>query len=98
MRAWRGLRPDADFIDLPWQGWVDAQNLAVETGTQDCAKAIYLLTQQGYVITGINRSAKLLHLTTPLRIAMEVREPLQYPRASSRGIPTNMRICTHGER
>lgn len=98
MRFLRGLRPDAKFSDLPWQGWDDAFNRAIETDTQDCATAVYCLTQLGYIVTGVNRSARLLHINTPGRIALEVCQPVEYSGALKRASIHNMRNCTHGER
>jgi hypothetical protein len=97
MRACRSLWPDAEFTDLPWQGWEDCRNQSIETETRDCETAVFILTQRGYVVTGINRSAKLLHINTPGRIALGVCEPYNNSRASFRGMANNMRNCTHGK-
>lgn len=80
-KFWRGVvnawnnRRDADFTDLSWQGWDDQRSQAVETDKQNCHDAVFLLTQQGYYIVGVNRSARLLHISTPGRIALDVAEP-----------------------
>lgn len=96
-QAFTGFPPDAKFSDLPWQGWDDAREVAVETQDHSCADAVFSLTQRGYYITGVNRSARLLHINTPGRIALNIAEPYD-SRAARRGsLQTNMRNCTHGQ-
>lgn len=96
--AFWSLGPDAEFEDLPWQGWDDARSQEVETKEHDCADAVFALTQKGYVVTGVNRSARILNISTPGRIAMDVAQPYD-SRVSRKGFLHNVtRICTHGER
>lgn len=95
LEAWRN-RKDADFSGLTWQGWDECRSLAVETATQECGDAIFELTQQGYCIMGVNRSARLLHISTPGRIALNIAEPYD-SHAPRKGFLNNVtRICTHG--
>lgn len=97
IREWWSNRNDATFEGLSWQGWHDPQCLAIETHKVHCQDAVFLLTQSGYLVTGINRSARLIHISMLADIAKDVPRPYN-SRAPLEGLlQPQMRNCTHGK-
>lgn len=89
---------DADFTCLTWEGWDDGLAVSVDSKTKDCADAVDALTAQGYVITGINRSARILNICTPGRIVAGAKRAYDSSAPREGFLQTTLRNCTHGER